>query len=240
MVIRRILMASKGDMIFLLVLLTVSLSLNVHLGWRIERLEKSLGSPGNSIALSVGMTVLPLTATGLNDRQETISYAGFSMPTVLYIFSPACKWCDLNIENVKTLATLSRTSFRFIGLSLSEAALQEYVDIHQFNFPVYKLLPDDIRTLGLGRTPQTIVISPEGKVLRSWIGAYAGQIQREVEAYFGIPLPGLPSKELDEGASGLSTCVYCVHDGLLYSVGAVVEIGNHQWRCNKDGRWAKL
>ncbi|MCS6806944.1 MAG: hypothetical protein RMM98_09760 [Acidobacteriota bacterium] len=224
----------------MLVLLAVSLSLNVHLGWRVRQLENAFGSPGNSIFLSIGMTVPPVMATDLKGKQETISYAGYSMPTVLYIFSPTCVWCDLNTENIKTLVAFSRNTFRFIGLSLTEAELQEYLNIHQLNFPVYELLPDTIGRLGLGVTPQTIVVSPEGKVLRNWIGAYGGRTQREVEAYFGIALPGLPSKELNEGASSFSSCGYCIRDGLVYSVGAVIKIGNHRWRCNEGGQWAKL
>ncbi len=46
--------------------------------------------------------------------------------------------------------------------------------------------------MGLGPTPQTIVISPQGKVLKSWVGAYHDKTQREVETEFGVLLPGLP------------------------------------------------
>jgi hypothetical protein len=43
----------------------------------------------------------------------------------------------------------------------------------------------------LGATPATIVISSAGRVLKSWVGAYAGTVKTEVEAYFGVGLPGL-------------------------------------------------
>jgi hypothetical protein len=38
------------------------------------------------------------------------------------------------------------------------------------------------------------VISPEGKVLQDWAGAYVGDQKSEVEAFFHVSLPGL--KEL--------------------------------------------
>jgi hypothetical protein len=46
-------------------------------------------------------------------------------------------------------------------------------------------------SLGLGSTPQTIVISPEGRVLKNWTGSYGEQVQAELEEYFQIRLPGL-------------------------------------------------
>jgi len=48
--------------------------------------------------------------------------------------------------------------------------------------------------LKLGGTPQTIVVSPEGKVQRNWFGAYADNTN-EVESALGVTLPGLlPAK----------------------------------------------
>ena len=84
--------------------------------------------------------------------------------------------------------------FRFIGLSLAEPGLKEYVEEHHLKFPIYAgLTRETIQSLGLGRTPQTIVVSPEGKILKVWMGAYVEEMRPEVEAYFGVQLPGLTS-----------------------------------------------
>jgi hypothetical protein len=40
-------------------------------------------------------------------------------------------------------------------------------------------------------TPQTIVLTRKGTVLRSWTGAYAGEVRREIEEYFDVVLPPL-------------------------------------------------
>jgi len=56
-----------------------------------------------------------------------------------------------------------------------------------------RLTSETIESLGLGSTPQTIVISAEGRVLKNWKGAYGERVQPDVEAYFGIRLPGLSS-----------------------------------------------
>jgi hypothetical protein len=51
---------------------------------------------------------------------------------------------------------------------------------------------DDVKLkYRLGGTPQTIVISTDGKVLQNWVGAYADKQQMEVEKFFGLTLPGL-------------------------------------------------
>jgi len=43
----------------------------------------------------------------------------------------------------------------------------------------------------VGGTPNTLVISPEGRVLKNWRGAYMDDLQREVEQYFEVELPGI-------------------------------------------------
>ena len=53
------------------------------------------------------------------------------------------------------------------------------------------LSPETLKTYKLGSTPQTIVISPEGKVLQDWVGAYVGDQKSQVEAFFQVTLPGL-------------------------------------------------
>ena len=45
--------------------------------------------------------------------------------------------------------------------------------------------------LGLGSTPQTIVIAPDGRVLKNWIGAFGMPVQTQVEEFFDVRLPGL-------------------------------------------------
>jgi peroxiredoxin len=128
----------------------------------------------------------------MGKRQETIGYADSDKPTVLYVFSPSCVWCERNTQNINLIADLKRESFRFIGLSLSDDGLQDYVGSHHFNFPVYAgVTPESAQMLGLGSTPQTIVISPDGRIQQNWVGAYASSIRPQVEGFFNVRLPGL-------------------------------------------------
>jgi hypothetical protein len=44
---------------------------------------------------------------------------------------------------------------------------------------------------GLGATPETIVISKEGRVVKNWIGAYVGENLSGVNQFFGVHLDGM-------------------------------------------------
>jgi thioredoxin-related protein len=185
--------ARKLDFV-ILVLLIGSLILNVYLGWNNKRLQATLAAM-RTVRLTPGMKLEPITVTDLNGVQQTISYADSHKPTVFYVLSPKCGWCERNTQNINTLVNLKSADFRFVGLSLDEDNLNQYLTDHHFGFPVYKRpTPDSVHALGLRSTPQMIVISSEGVVLRNWVGVFADRSQREVETYFGVQLPGLSAQ----------------------------------------------
>jgi hypothetical protein len=83
-----------------------------------------------------------------------------------------------------------------VGLSLSSDKLIDYVKENKLEFPIYTDLPIlTMREYKLGGTPQTIVVSPQGQVTRIWSGAFAEDLQREVEDYFSMKLPGIIDPE---------------------------------------------
>ncbi len=140
------------------------------------------------------MKVDPVTALGPDGKPFTISYNGTNKPTVFYVISPSCIWCKRNQANIDKLTDTKANDFRFIGISLVEPGLKEYVEEHRLKIPIYTgLTRESIQSLGLGSTPQTIVVSPEGKIVKVWMEAYVEKIQSDVEAYFGVQLPGLTS-----------------------------------------------
>jgi hypothetical protein len=152
--------AKKMDFL-LLALLLASLTLNVYLGWHAASLKNAPAKQPNPSELAPGMMVQPITVSDLNGNQERLSFNDDGRPTVLYVLSPSCKWCERNMQNIKMLTGPKGESFRFIGLSLNEKNLKEYVDANNLTFPIYKNpTSDSIRALGLKSTPQTIIISP--------------------------------------------------------------------------------
>ena len=177
-------------------LLLISLTLNAFLSRRLYKLTSGhavlMASRMADHRLKPGVVVPPIAAKRLGGQPGVISYSGVEQSTVLYAFTPQCSWCARNLNNLKALLDKEGGQYRFIGLSLSEERLPEYVAKYNLSFPVYSgLSPDTLKTYELGGTPQTIVISPEGKVLQDWVGAYVGDQKSQVEVFFHIALPGL-------------------------------------------------
>jgi peroxiredoxin len=183
---------SRSMMIATVAALIVSVTLNVLLARRVSVLANGGAFRTPDKMLRVGTVVPTIWAKRLGGQQQAISFQGSAQPTVLYIFTPPCSWCVRNIDNLKTLLDKEGGQYRFIGLSLSEQGLAAYIGQNNLTLPVYSgLSPETLKTYKLGSTPQTIVISPEGKVLQDWTGAYVGDQKSEVEAFFHVTLPGL-------------------------------------------------
>ena len=108
------------------VALAISVALNVLQGTRILRLEdEAVATTG----LSEGSLVPPLPARDLDGRPSVIEYGSSSVPTVLYVFSPSCRWCQANADSVGSLAGQIAHKYRTVGISLSRQGTAEVVSV---------------------------------------------------------------------------------------------------------------
>jgi peroxiredoxin len=175
------------------IMLGVSLVVNLLLAYRVKTLSdkiEALTAPPPTV--EVGATVSPIKAHSLDGQTAVISYSDGEQPVVLYVFTPQCQWCARNLANLKTLLAQKQGAYRFVALSLTDKDINDYAAKTQLGCPVYfNPAEESLREYKLGSTPQTIVVSREGKVLKNWVGAYAGPQQTEVEQFFGITLPGM-------------------------------------------------
>jgi peroxiredoxin len=172
--------------------LAVSVTLNVLLAHRLEGLNNARSARIADHLLLPGSTVPTITANRLGGHEERISFQDSNQPTVLYVFTPPCSWCARNLDNLETLVAKERSQYRFIGLSLGKEGLSEYVAAHGLTIPIYTdLSAETQKAYKLGGTPQTIVISSEGRVLQDWAGAYVAAQKSQVEAFFHVSLPGI-------------------------------------------------
>jgi hypothetical protein len=191
---RTFIKANAGS-IFLFVVLTSSLALNVILALRL----KSFPLPERTgVQLGTTLPSIPVLDNGGANKWIELTD---SRPTVLYILSPLCRWCKRNEANVNALATAESSRYRFIGLSVTANSLKEYWKANPINFPVYLVASQDyIRNSGFGDlTPQTVVVSSNGRVERVWLGAYVGGEQANLEKFFAVKLPGLvPSSDSEK------------------------------------------
>ncbi len=82
--------SQRPDLVLLLLLLA-SLSLNVYLGWKVKQGDAVPNLPQK---VALGTRVEPITVSSADGVVQTISYRGTDKPTVLYILSPDCIWCE--------------------------------------------------------------------------------------------------------------------------------------------------
>jgi peroxiredoxin len=166
------------------VLLLVSVGLNVVLGRRLQAFMEP-----EDRSTPVGMAVPPLDVRTPDGHAAEIRFDG--RPTILYYFSPNCGWCEGNWTNVQALIASVGQRYRFVGLS-TVADVSTYMASHHLSFEVYSgLTLEAARQYHLGGTPQTIVVSADGRIQYSWSGAYRSRRQHDVERAFGVVLPGM-------------------------------------------------
>lgn len=213
------------------VLLLITLIIEIVSGQQVYLLAQNDKGQTKTSSSKVAPTIKART---MDNKEVLINYGIEKKQTILYVFSPSCSWSSSNWSSVNFLAKNIDKNSRFFGLALNANNLQEHLKTNQVSFPVYKELSSEaIGKLELGLAPQTIVISPTGKIIKSWTGAYSGDIQREIETFFRIKLPGVNV----QNSSDSQFCAYCMWDGFLNSPGAVIKVDGKQIRCKQNGKW---
>ena len=173
-------------------LLVCSLAINLILARRVASLKRTIAVIKSESRLALGDTLPAVVAKDPHGRTAVLNYSETQLPTVVFIITPTCGWCTKNVMNMRALVKNAGARYRFVGLSLSSDKLIDYVKENKLEFPIYTDLPIlTMREYKLSGTPETIVVSPQGQVTRIWSGAFAEDLQREVEDYFSVKLPGI-------------------------------------------------
>lgn len=172
-------------------LLALSAGVNVLQAYRIYDLRHVISALKGEHQLKVGTRVPPLRVL-TNTGKPTEVATSDKRPLVVYWFSPTCTWCARNEANFRAIIRDAGDRFRFVVLTQSISKAEDYDALGRLGITV--LGEPDAETnqrLRFGGTPETIVVAGDGKVDRVWSGAYQGRLQREVESYFGVALPGV-------------------------------------------------
>lgn len=168
-----------------LYILIASLCMNVAYRQRLRAMEARRVS-----APQPGDVLQPQRVETRRGRIVDLVGGASGVPTIVYYFSPSCAWCERNWSSVSVLARETSSQYRFIALA-EAPDVGKTIEKHNLAFDVVGgLKVPDRRALGFTGTPQTIVVSREGRVLRAWTGAYGDRIRAEIEEYFGVVLPG--------------------------------------------------
>jgi hypothetical protein len=142
--------------------------------------------------LQAGTKLPPLEATGLKKELVTFRFEDSTLPTLLYVLRPGCIWCARNNDNLKAVIERAPGRYRVLIASLTEEGTAAYISEHGIHAAVVTNISEQTkRTYNLGGTPQTILISPQGVVIKNWMGAYTGGTAAEVQRTLSLELPGL-------------------------------------------------
>jgi hypothetical protein len=157
-----------------------SIALNIFLAHRI------LSAP-TPHTLEAGSKLPSLAVRDLAGISTEIRAGG--LPLIVYFFDESCVWSERNVEDIKVLERKTRGRYRLVGISLSNNDLRQYMDRHGLVFPVYirpaALAFEPFRIQG---TPQTVLISAEGRIIANWTGAYMDEIRRSIQETLAIQL----------------------------------------------------
>ncbi len=174
------------------VVLLLAFGIIVLQGFRILELQHTIRDASTHNALASGERVPAFTADSLSGEKTALAYGAAERTTILYVFSPSCVWCARNADAINALNTKLSGKYRIVGLSLDSEGLAAYVRAHHLRFPVLTNIPDPvISAYRLWSTPETLVIGPDGTVIRTWVGAYTQSTKLEIERFFSLTLPDL-------------------------------------------------
>jgi peroxiredoxin len=146
------------------------------------------------LRLVPGEMAPPLTAKTLEGRDVTISVPNANRSTVLYVFSPDCKWCERNHNSLTKLISEASDRFKFVALSTQRQNLPTYLNEHPTPAELEVFMEPSsaaVQSYGLGATPTTIIIDTKGRVQGVWKGAYTGTTRKEINRAFNVELPEL-------------------------------------------------
>lgn len=165
--------------------LLLSLGIIVLQGFRILELQRAIRGASTRSELQAGDRVPAFTADNLSGQKTAVAYGTKERTTILYVFSPSCIWCARNSDAVNALNAALSGKYGILGLSLDSEDLAAYVQGHNIAFPVLTHIPDSVTsTYRLWSTPATLVIGPDGTVIRTWVGAYTRSTKSEIEISF--------------------------------------------------------
>jgi peroxiredoxin len=183
---------NKIQSIFIVGLLGISALTNIFLARQVISMKEkyTASSTSTQVRPVVGEFVPPIEVITMKGDKHLISYEEINLPTVLYIFSPNCGFCKDNAENISKLHEQAKSRYRFVGISIEADNLDEILVNYGVTFPVYKQpSKNSLRVYKFSSTPQTIVISTEGKVIKNWIGEYFySNTRKDIENFLNVKL----------------------------------------------------
>ena len=141
--------------------------------------------------------IVPSLDVKINGVPQILSWKRARL-NVFYYFDPRCGWCKRNAAAFLTLAKHLGPDVSFYSYTASLEGLPAFVAQTRHPTEIATDDKEDLRRiLRLTGTPQTLVVSSSGRLLKNWEGAYEGAVRSDVQEYFHIQLAPLLSSPED-------------------------------------------
>lgn len=158
-------------------------------------LEKSKGREALILSnrqLTIGESAAILKARDHKGEEVSYDFSKRQVPTVLYLLSSTCHWCEQNEVNFNELASQAPGKYQLLTLSLEKATDAESIPpFGSHNLYLFEPSVESRLSLNLNSTPATLMFSPDGELKKIWKGAYSDERKADIEKVLGIHLPGL-------------------------------------------------
>ena len=168
-----------------LILIVVIVAMGVEILYLLhqnQKLTAIIEDPKRYFATLTADDIVPsFTATDIRGQEVSLRYSPTAPHSVLFWFAPTCSSCEDNIEFWNHIYTdYNSENVRCLGLCVGKTGeAGEYVAQHEIQFPV--VCTDEAFIVERYRgnvLPQTVIVSPEGRIVEVWPGAL-GQSNKE-------------------------------------------------------------
>ena len=182
------------ERVLAITMLIISVAFNVFLSYELVRSKSETELYKENRKLTMGEEAPTLFAHDRDGRETSVDFKSVHLPTVLYLESATCHWCQQNSANLEQLQRQSVGKYNLVRLLLEDAKQidqNQGFDEDSNTRIMFHPTVESKLALDLTSTPTTILISIDGKIQKVWKGAYVTDKKNEVEYALGIKLPGL-------------------------------------------------
>lgn len=170
--------------------LAASVAINVRQYDRTGRLIQKLEAVERARPLEAGEQLPTMDGLDTQGKPVAIVPARADRRRIVYWTSATCPWSARNEAQFRHLWRTQQSRFDIVVVAADREHVATLAGRAQAPYlivgPPARETQDRAR---LSATPTTLVVDEHGKVIRTWRGAYFGDVRRQVEAFFGITLP---------------------------------------------------
>lgn len=177
--------------VFIVTLIAIILvGLNIVLTFQNRNLKATIRQ--GEVALAEGQSMPGIAGKDLEGKEQTFDWGKDSRKTLLMNFSPRCGYCHENMSNwTAILQEIDKSLYRIVMVSSISDGAKEYIEKYKIkDIPVIvEPEPKVLVNYLMHITPQTILLNPDGKIAKVWVGRFIDDQKPQIEQFLNVNLP---------------------------------------------------